>query len=116
MCGITGFVNRRGEPANEAVLSDQMNALVHRGPDGVGWLVAGQAALGMRRLAIIDLVGGDQPMHSRAGTEHLMFNGEIYNYRELRRELQALGQTFDTDSDTEVIIRGIEQWGVRGCV
>ena len=116
MCGITGFVNRHGEPANEAVLCDQMNALIHRGPDGSGRLVNDQAALGMRRLAIIDLAGGDQPMHSRDGAQHLVFNGEIYNYRELRRELQALGHSFDTDSDTEVMLRGIEQWGVRGCV
>ncbi len=116
MCGITGFISRQSLSATEAVLLAQMEAIRHRGPDGAGWMVTGPAALGMRRLAIIDLAGGDQPMHSRDGQQHLVFNGEIYNYRELRRELQALGQRFDTDCDTEVIIRGIEEWGLPALV
>jgi asparagine synthase (glutamine-hydrolysing) len=116
MCGITGLINRRGQPADQATLARQMAAIRHRGPDGGGALVDGAVGLGMRRLAIIDLAGGDQPMVSADGALSLVFNGEIYNYRELRRELQAAGRAFATASDTEVLLRGIEEWGITACV
>ena len=115
MCGITGFIEQTG-PAEPAILYHQLASLRHRGPDGEGLFCHEHVALGMRRLAIIDLVSGDQPMYSRDGSFVLVFNGEIYNFRALRRELEAAGQTFDTNSDTEVILRGIEHWGIQACV
>ena len=89
-------------------------ALAHRGPDGDGLYVDDdkRVFLGHRRLAIIDIAGGVQPMANDTGTTTVVFNGEIYNHRSLRRELVALGQRFRSDhSDTEVIIRGYDQWG-----
>jgi asparagine synthase (glutamine-hydrolysing) len=89
-----------------------MNAtLVHRGPDGEGYFTDGPVALAMRRLAIIDLQTGDQPIFNEDGTVAVVFNGEIYNYRDLRAELQARGHRFRTRSDTEVLVHGYEEWG-----
>ncbi|HYF65616.1 MAG TPA: asparagine synthase (glutamine-hydrolyzing) [Herpetosiphonaceae bacterium] len=116
MCGITGLLNRRGQPVAQSMLDDQMDAIRHRGPDGAGSLVDGAAAIGMRRLAIIDLAGGAQPVFSQDGALALVFNGEIYNYRELRRELRGRGRSFETASDTEVLMRGIEEWGLPECL
>ena len=85
--------------------------MAHRGPDDEGYLVNGQVALGMRRLKIIDLEGGKQPMHS--GKSTIVFNGEIYNFESLRSELEKLGSKFNTNSDTEVILKGYEKWGMK---
>ena len=85
----------------------------HRGPDGDGFFADGGVYLGMRRLAVIDLVTGDQPMFSEDKSVVAVFNGEIYNYRELRAELEGLGCRFATRSDTEVIVQGFSQWGDR---
>jgi asparagine synthase (glutamine-hydrolysing) len=84
--------------------------LVHLGPDGQGLWVDGNVALGHQRLTIIDLSSGEQPMASRNGSIRITFNGEIYDFVELRRELEDLGHTFTTNSDTEVLIYGYEQW------
>ncbi len=112
MCGIAGFLHAdRERPADEARLRRMTDALAHRGPDGAGYVVRGALGLGHRRLSIIDLATGDQPMTNDDGSVVLSFNGEIYNYVELREELRALGRVFRTDSDTEVIIRAYEQWG-----
>jgi asparagine synthase (glutamine-hydrolysing) len=86
-------------------------SIAHRGPDDEGFFIAGPVGLGFRRLSIIDLAGGHQPMSNSAGTVWIIFNGEIYNYKELRAELQSKGHEFRTNSDTEVIIHGYEEWG-----
>ena len=110
MCGIAGFVNARGE-AEGAVLQAMLRRIAHRGPDGQGVFLEGRAALGHRRLAIIDLEGGPQPMFNEDGRFVVVFNGEIYNYQSLTEELTAAGHTFATRSDTEVLLHGWEQWG-----
>ncbi len=86
-------------------------ALIHRGPDGQGFLIRGPVRLTMRRLSIIDLQGGDQPMSNETGTVHVVFNGEIYNFAELRETLLSHGHQFRTRSDTETIVHAYEQWG-----
>jgi asparagine synthase (glutamine-hydrolysing) len=88
-----------------------MTALEHRGPDGEGLWSGGQAVLGHRRLAIIDLAGGHQPIFNETGDISVVFNGEIFNFRELRRELESSGHRFRTNSDTEAIVHGYEEWG-----
>src|SRR5688572_25639444 len=85
----------------------------HRGPDGEGCFVSGQIGLGSRRLSIIDLEGGAQPQSNEDGSITLIFNGEIYNFAELREELAGKGHIFKTRSDTEVIVHGYEEWGVE---
>ena len=109
MCGIAGFINARGE-ASGTVLQGMLSRIAHRGPDGQGVFVEGRAALGHRRLAIIDLDGGPQPMFSEDGRFVVVFNGEIYNYQALTEELTAAGHIFATKSDTEVLLHGWEEW------
>jgi asparagine synthase (glutamine-hydrolysing) len=111
MCGICGVVHRERMPVDRAALEQMRDAMAYRGPDGVGLYVDRGVGLGHRRLAVIDLATGDQPMTNEAGTLHLIFNGEIYNYLELRDECIAAGQTFRTRSDTEVILRLYERLG-----
>ena len=113
MCGIAGFANVDGRPADAGLLRRMTDAVGHRGPDGDGFHVDGAVGLGHRRLAIIDLVTGDQPMSSADGRTWIVFNGEIYNYRELRAELAARGATFRTTSDTEVVLAAYEAFGVE---
>src|SRR5215207_8228703 len=116
MCGIAGFVNDGGAPAERGRVLERMCGVIrHRGPDDQGTLVADGVALGMRRLSIIDLAGGHQPISNEDGTVTIVFNGEIYNYRELRRELTTRGHRFQTDSDTETIVHLYEEYGPR-CV
>lgn len=109
MCGIVGFMGARDDA--QEVLQRMMARIAHRGPDGRGQFVEGDAALGQVRLSIIDLAGGAQPMFNEDETLAVVFNGEIYNYRELTAELQAAGHRFATRSDTEVLLHGYEQWG-----
>lgn len=114
MCGIAGFTDRRSSLSTEgrdALLGRMCASIVHRGPDGEGRLVRGAGALGMRRLAVIDLEGGRQPMFDCSGRRAVVFNGEIYNYRDLRADLEARGHVFTSNSDTEVIIHGFEEFG-----
>ncbi|HKZ05057.1 MAG TPA: asparagine synthase (glutamine-hydrolyzing) [Methylomirabilota bacterium] len=111
MCGIAGILRRDGAPVDEALLGAMTSVLAHRGPDGQGVWARGPVGIGHRRLAIIDLVTGDQPMFSADGEVAVIFNGEIYNYRELRRELEAQGHRFTTTSDTEVLLRAYEAHG-----
>ncbi|HYG81186.1 MAG TPA: asparagine synthase (glutamine-hydrolyzing), partial [Pyrinomonadaceae bacterium] len=121
MCGIAGFVDvgRAGAGAareERAALLDRMcRVIAHRGPDDQGVMVGDQVALGMRRLSIIDLAGGRQPIHNEDGSVSVVFNGEIYNYRDLQRELEARGHRFRTNSDTETIAHAYEEYGAR-CV
>ena len=111
MCGICGFTGSACE--QEPVLSAMMTRIIHRGPDGGGQFVNKDVAMGFRRLAIIDLDGGDQPMFNEDRSLVVTFNGEIYNYRELREELLAAGHTFASKADTEVLLHGYEEWGVQ---
>lgn len=108
MCGIVGFMDHK---LDRRVLEAMMNRIIHRGPDGSGMYLDSSVALGHRRLAIIDVHGGAQPMSK----EHLVciFNGEIYNYRELRNALEEKGHVFQTQSDTEVLLHGYEVWGEK---
>ena len=109
MCGIAGFISPAR--ADAAALVSMLARIAHRGPDGQGTFVEGPAALGHCRLAIIDLQGGAQPLYNEDKNFVVVFNGEIYNYRELTAELTALGHTFTTRTDTEVLLHGWEQWG-----
>src|SRR5712664_2689415 len=113
MCGIAGWVGAGG--GGREVLDAMLRALEHRGPDDTGRYLDGEAALGMTRLSIIDLVTGQQPMTSEDGSATLVFNGEIYNFRDLREELSARGRRFGTRSDTEVLLRAWEAYG-EACV
>ena len=110
MCGIVGLYIPDAAP-DQALLGRMNGALRHRGPDGEGYFAHGPVALAMRRLAIIDLQTGDQPIFNEDGTVAVVFNGEIYNYRELRTELTRQGHRFTTQSDTEVLVHGYEAWG-----
>ncbi len=111
MCGIVGYVNADGSPADRAVLERMNAAIRHRGPDEDGYLVEGGVALAMQRLAIIDLAGGQQPIHNADRTKWIVFNGEIYNYRDLRKDLEARGHQLYTNSDTEAILHLYEDHG-----
>ena len=115
MCGIAGIVRWDGAPIPESDIRAMCSAIVHRGPDDEGVYLGDGVALGMRRLSIIDLEGGRQPISNEDGTVWVVFNGEIYNYRELRRDLEQRGHRFRTDSDTETIVHLYEDLGVR-CV
>lgn len=109
MCGIVGFVGARENA--QTILQAMMDRIAHRGPDGQGQFLEGPVALGQRRLSIIDLDGGKQPMYNEDGSLVVVFNGEIYNFQALTAELQAAGHTFATRSDTEVLLHGYEEWG-----
>ena len=114
MCGIAGICRLDGEtlsPEAGIRVKAMTDCLTHRGPDGEGLWQAGPVCLGHRRLSIIDLAGGAQPMHSADGRLSVTFNGEIYNFAELRDELAAGGARFQTNSDTEVILEGYRRWG-----
>lgn len=112
MCGIAGIFHQDSKRCVDGdVLRRMTDAISHRGPDGEGYYENGNVGLGHRRLAIIDLATGSQPMYSADGSIVLIFNGEIYNYVELRHELKRLGHHFSTTSDTEVIIAAYEEWG-----
>ena len=117
MCGIAGILNLDREPASPVLLRKMADAIVHRGPDGEGFYCDAELGFGHRRLAIIDLTdGGHQPMLSADGRFVLNYNGELYNYRELRAELQSLGHRFRSNSDTEVVLNSLVQWGAQALV
>jgi asparagine synthase (glutamine-hydrolysing) len=113
MCGISGILGTTAGYDAGPALERLTAALAHRGPDGTGYRYLGgrHAGLGHRRLSIVDLVGGDQPMRNEDGTVWLVYNGEIYNHLALRAELERTGHQFRTRSDTEVIVHGWEEWG-----
>jgi asparagine synthase (glutamine-hydrolysing) len=111
MCGIVGIVRRDRVPVDGSLLARMCEAIRHRGPDEDGFYQKDGAGLAMRRLAIIDLKGGQQPMHNEDGSLQIVFNGEIYNYLELREKLEGLGHQFYTDSDTEAIVHAYEAYG-----
>src|SRR5688500_19892903 len=104
MCGITGFINADGIPADRAILERMNSKIVHRGPDDDGFYVNKDAALAIRRLSIIDVAGGHQPIHNSDKSKWIVFNGEIYNYQSIRDSLEKLGHSFYTKSDTEAVV------------
>jgi asparagine synthase (glutamine-hydrolysing) len=114
MCGIAGYIVKdKNAPMaeREALLDAMCRVIKHRGPDDQGMLVKNRAAIGMRRLSIIDLVGGHQPIFNEDGTIAIVFNGEIYNFQELKKELESRGHRFQTNSDTETIVHAYEEFG-----
>src|SRR5437868_2848085 len=114
MCGICGQFNfARTEPVEPETIRRMTGTIVHRGPDDEGYFISGPIGLGFRRLSIIDLAGGHQPMSDAEETVWVIFNGEIYNFKELRAELEQRGHHFRTRSDTEVIVHGYIEWGTE---
>ncbi|MDX6558378.1 MAG: hypothetical protein QOF72_1427, partial [Blastocatellia bacterium] len=111
MCGIAGIVRSDGAPVDRELVARMNEAIRHRGPDEDGFYFSEGVGLAMRRLAIIDLKSGQQPIHNHDRTAWIVFNGEIYNYRELRQQLEKLGHIFYTDSDTEAIVHAYDQYG-----
>lgn len=111
MCGITGYFHLSPQPTTQVDLRQMNQRLYHRGPDEEGFFENARVGLAMRRLSIIDLETGQQPMTDESETLQVVFNGEIYNYRELREQLISQGHVFKTRSDTEVLVHGYEQWG-----
>src|SRR6266496_1808584 len=113
MCGICGQFNFvRNEPVESETIRRMAQTMVHRGTDDDGYFISGSLGLGFRRLSIIDLAGGHQPMSDAEETVWVILNGEIYNFKELRAELEGRGHYFRTRSDTEVIIHGYKEWGI----
>src|ERR1035438_6963612 len=114
MCGIAGFIGTSGGPPRDT-LRRLTEALTHRGPDDEGYWVSGDCSVGLghRRLSIVDLTaGGHQPMHSESGRYSVAFNGEVYNFVELRSTLTSLGHSLHGTSDTEVMLAAFEEWGL----
>lgn len=111
MCGIVGFVNTK--KGKEPIIQEMMERIIHRGPSSAGQFVDDRVALGFRRLSIIDLAGGSQPIFNEDGSKVIIFNGEIYNFQSLRKDLIAAGHIFSTHADTEVVLHGYEEWGTE---
>ncbi len=111
MCGLCGFAVTDPSRDNAAIVRAMADQIRHRGPDDDGYFVTDEVALGFRRLSIIDLTTGHQPMTRRAGDLTIVYNGEVYNYRQLRAELEGLGYRFETTSDTETLLHGYAEWG-----
>lgn len=112
MCGIAGIAGRNpGYQPDMTTLRGMCDSIVHRGPDEEGLGIVDHVALGMRRLSIIDIAGGSQPIYNEDRSMRVTFNGELYNFRELRNELAAAGHRFVTNSDTEVVVHAYEEWG-----
>lgn len=109
MCGICGFVG--DTPNNSKVIENMTEIITHRGPDDSGYFLDKDISMGFRRLSIIDLDSGKQPIYNESNTLVLTFNGEIYNYKTLREELEAQGHKFYTETDSEVLVHGFEEWG-----
>ncbi|MGM0212830.1 asparagine synthase (glutamine-hydrolyzing) [Enterococcus sp. AZ109] len=112
MCGIVGFVDRSNTTQKKQVIKEMMDTIVHRGPNSSGQFIDEGVALGFRRLSIIDLEGGSQPIYNEDETKIITFNGEIYNYQSIREDLIAKGHVFTTHADTEVLLHGYEEYGV----
>ena len=110
MCGFVGFVGKQKKDIKKKIIKDMADAIIHRGPDSDGYYYDDTVALGFRRLSIIDLKGGSQPIYNEDKTKVIVFNGEIYNYQELKKELIKKGHHFKTNTDTEVILHGYEEY------
>ena len=113
MCGICGqYYFKEKHPVSLQAIKRMNDTITHRGPDDEGYHISDSIGLGFRRLSIIDLSGGHQPMSDREKSVWVIFNGEIYNFPELKKELEGYGHIFRTRSDTEVIVHGYKQWGI----
>src|SRR3989442_124309 len=115
MCGIAGILSLNGRPISLDELGAMCAAMVHRGPDDEGFHLEKEIGLGMRRLSIIDIKTGHQPIRNEDGSAWVVLNGEVYNFRELRAELEQRGHSFYTATDTETIVHLYEEYGMR-CV
>lgn len=115
MCGIVGFVDHKSKKEKEIIVKKMADKIVHRGPDGEGYYTDSMVALGHRRLSILDLEGGSQPLYNQNQSLVLIFNGEIYNYQELKEELEELGYHFETKTDSEVLLHGYAAWKESLC-
>ena len=114
MCGIVGFVDNKPKSKKEKIIKDMADKIAHRGPDAEGFYNDSVVSLGHRRLSIIDLSDkGTQPIYNEDKTKVIVFNGEIYNYKEIKEVLLKKGHKFKTETDTEVIIHGYEEFGVK---
>ena len=114
MCGIAGLIQLNESTVSPVILRRMTDAIAHRGPDGEGHWIEGNVAMGHRRLAIIDLSpAGHQPMIDSSCRFVLSYNGEVYNYKELRIELEAQGVIFRTETDTEVVLNALIKWGKK---
>ena len=111
MCGFAGYIHSGAVMNHDEVIKAMADRIIHRGPDDADYYVDGDISLGFRRLSIIDLEGGRQPIFNEDGSLVLMFNGEIYNYRILREDLIKKGHIFKTKTDSEVLIHGYEEYG-----
>lgn len=111
MCGFVGFTDAKTPEEKKTIVKNMADRIIHRGPDSEGYFTDENVALGFRRLSIIDLAGGDQPILNEDGTKIIVFNGEIYNHKELRTELEKCGHIFKTNADTEAILHGYEEYG-----
>ena len=111
MCGIAGFLNTNGAPADERLVHRMTDIIAHRGPDASGFYVRGRVALGHRRLSIIDLATGDQPMSNEDGLVWVTYNGEVFNHADVRPELESAGHRYKSRCDTETIVHAYEEWG-----
>lgn len=113
MCGFVGFTDSSDTKTKNKVIKQMADQIIHRGPDSEGYFVDENIALGFRRLSIVDLTGGDQPILNEDKTKVIVFNGEIYNHKQLHEELQKKGHIFKSNSDTEVILHGYEEYGTE---
>lgn len=114
MCGICGIVHAdRQRPVSQSLVAAMSDAISHRGPDDSGLICRGNGGMGHRRLSIIDVAGGKQPIYNEDGTLWLVYNGELYNYKALREDLKQKGHIFTTQSDTEVILHAYEEYGPK---
>src|SRR6185436_20886599 len=111
MCGICGVIDWSESPDAAALVRRMTPTMTHRGPDDEGYLDRGKLSLGMRRLSIIDIEGGHQPIFNEDGKVGVILNGEIYNFQELQQQLKDLGHSFRSRSDSEVIAHAYEEWG-----
>jgi len=111
MCGFVGFTDYKDTEEKQAIVKKMADRIIHRGPDSDGYFIDDKVALGFRRLSIVDLAGGDQPIYNEDKTKVIVFNGEIYNHKELRAQLEQKGHIFATNSDTEAIMHGYEEYG-----
>ncbi|MBP5684423.1 MAG: asparagine synthase (glutamine-hydrolyzing) [Bacilli bacterium] len=111
MCGFVGFCDKKEKKEKDKLIKKMAERIIHRGPDSDGYYTDNNIALGFRRLSIIDLSGGDQPIFNEKHDKVIVFNGEVYNYRELRQDLLERGHKFSTTSDTEVVLHGYEEYG-----
>src|SRR5262245_30052940 len=112
MCGIAGVLERNAGPADGSVLRDMCALLAHRGPDDEGFYFGPRIGLGMRRLSIIDVAGGQQPVTNESRSVGAVFNGEIYNFQDLRERLSGIGHSFASRSDSETIVHAYEEYGL----